>query len=241
MKYVLSDIHGNLANFESILQQINLREEDTLYILGDVIDRYPNGIQILKRIMRMPNVQMLLGNHEWMMLRALDVPYPGDDVMGKSVYGRIALWYNNGGRSTHQAWIFHTSNSERRKIIEYLQTLPISIETNDYRMVHAAPVQLFEKYGKGRYESVLEFALWDREILTNPPDVGKTVIFGHTPVSYLTNDIGELAPVGIGQVHPWIGIDCGSGFPAYAPMCQGRLACLRLDDMQVFYSKENVC
>lgn len=64
MTYVLSDIHGQKRRWESILQQIDLQPEDTLYVLGDVIDRYPDGIQILRQIMSMPNVKMLIGNHE---------------------------------------------------------------------------------------------------------------------------------------------------------------------------------
>ena len=63
MKYVIADIHGNERRFNSILKQISLQSEDTLYVLGDVIDRYPGGIRILRRIMSMPNVEMLLGNH----------------------------------------------------------------------------------------------------------------------------------------------------------------------------------
>ena len=35
MTYVLSDIHGNMENFKSILKQIDLQPDDTLYILGD--------------------------------------------------------------------------------------------------------------------------------------------------------------------------------------------------------------
>ena len=73
MTYVLSDIHGNMANFKSILQQIDLQPEDTLYVLGDVVDRYPDGIRIIRMIMSMPNAKMLLGNHEYMMLKALTI------------------------------------------------------------------------------------------------------------------------------------------------------------------------
>ena len=72
MIYVMSDIHGNAIRFNSIMEQIDLQPEDTLYVLGDVIDRYPDGIRILRLLMSMPNVQMLLGNHEYMMLNALD-------------------------------------------------------------------------------------------------------------------------------------------------------------------------
>ena len=72
MVYVLSDIHGNLNRYNSIIEQINLQETDILYILGDVIDRYPDGIKILREIIKKDNVKMLLGNHEYMMLEALD-------------------------------------------------------------------------------------------------------------------------------------------------------------------------
>lgn len=61
MTYVLSDIHGNLQRFKSIMAQINLQTNDTLYVLGDVIDRYAGGIKILRQIMRMPNAEMLIG------------------------------------------------------------------------------------------------------------------------------------------------------------------------------------
>ena len=61
MTYVVSDIHGNLPQFRSILKQIRLQPGDTLYILGDVIDRHPDGIRILRMIMGMPNAKMLLG------------------------------------------------------------------------------------------------------------------------------------------------------------------------------------
>ena len=78
MIYVMSDIHGQKRRFDSVMEQINLQPEDTLYILGDVIDRNPDGIRILRQIMAMPNAKMVLGNHEYMMLNALYYPAPGD-------------------------------------------------------------------------------------------------------------------------------------------------------------------
>ena len=39
MIYVMSDIHGQKRRFDSIMKQIKLQPEDTLYVLGDVIDR----------------------------------------------------------------------------------------------------------------------------------------------------------------------------------------------------------
>ena len=69
MIYVMSDIHGQKRRFDSVMRQIGLRAEDTLYVLGDVIDRNPDGIKLLRQIMAMPNVKMLLGNHELMIER----------------------------------------------------------------------------------------------------------------------------------------------------------------------------
>ena len=53
MVYVLSDVHGRIDRFESILHQIDLNEDDRLYVLGDVIDRNAGGIELLFRLMRM--------------------------------------------------------------------------------------------------------------------------------------------------------------------------------------------
>lgn len=78
MTYVLSDIHGNSRRFQSILSQIDLQPEDTLYILGDIIDRFPDGGRLLRQIMKMSNVKVLLGNHELMMLDALRPEKPAE-------------------------------------------------------------------------------------------------------------------------------------------------------------------
>jgi len=71
MIYVMSDIHGHRARYESIMSQINLQPDDHLYVLGDCIDRHPDGLEILKELYYMPNATVLLGNHEHMMLQAL--------------------------------------------------------------------------------------------------------------------------------------------------------------------------
>lgn len=92
MIYVLSDIHRNMKRFNSIMEQINLKSEDTLYVLGDVIDRYPNGIRILRKLMKMDNVKMLLGNHEYMILNALD-PIRESDKREQA--RSLHLWYAN--------------------------------------------------------------------------------------------------------------------------------------------------
>ena len=66
--YIMTDIHGQYDVFMKMLETIKFSDEDTLYILGDLIDRGPQGIKLLKTIMKMSNVTLFLGNHELLML-----------------------------------------------------------------------------------------------------------------------------------------------------------------------------
>lgn len=70
--FVVSDIHGEYELFIRLLEAIHLKETDTLYVLGDILDRGPHPIQIILKIMEMPNVVCLTGNHEFMALECLE-------------------------------------------------------------------------------------------------------------------------------------------------------------------------
>lgn len=69
MIYAVSDIHGDLAMYNHIVKQLN--KDDTLYVIGDAMDRGSSGIMILKDIMKRPNVEFLLGNHEWFLIMSM--------------------------------------------------------------------------------------------------------------------------------------------------------------------------
>ena len=243
MIYVMSDIHGNLRRFNSVMEQINLTPEDTLYVLGDVIDRYTDGIRILRKLMSMENVRMIMGNHEYMML---DVLYRNDTGLdAKERYKqeqRIRLWYDSGGLVTHN-YLKHIKKLVRAEIFSYLKTLPVNIDITvngiDYKLVHAAPEEMYYEYKSLRYRNSREFSVWHR--LGKHEDVpGEyTLIFGHTPTYYYQDNL----PMRIYRNGRVIGIDCGAGTAEPAEyrngFCYGRLACLRLDDMKEFYSDES--
>ena len=69
--YVLSDIHGQYNLFTDVLNKINLKDSDTLYVLGDVLDRGDNPIKVLLKLMEMPNAVCIVGNHELMAVECL--------------------------------------------------------------------------------------------------------------------------------------------------------------------------
>lgn len=229
MIYVLSDIHGNQKRFDSVMKQIDLQPSDTLYVLGDVIDRHPAGIRILRKLMAMPNAKLLLGNHEYMMLRALSRPYDDNADTGNA----LSHWYRNGGNVTHRhlKWLRKTT---RQEIFDDLLALPLhyDIEVNGkaFKLVHAAPAELFD--GVPPYINPTHYAVWKRLEEPDPLPEGYTLVFGHTPTKYFR----DLAPMEIWHGPGRIGIDCGCGYPTGNPY--GRLACLRLDDMREFYSEE---
>lgn len=240
MIYVISDIHGNMRRFNSVMQQINLQPDDTLYVLGDVIDRHPDGIRILRKLMAMPNVKMLLGNHEYMMLRAIGRPFDTyeskDDLI---IEDAIYLWYRNGGKVTHQHWK-HLRKDLREEIIQYLHSLylnyDITVNGKLYKLVHGAPTEEYENFRRF-YPNPTHFSVWKRWRIFEEQHGDYTLIFGHTP----TLDYQVATPMKIWNGINRIGIDCGSGYPEdpseyYSKF--GRLACLRLDDMKEFYSEE---
>ena len=154
MIYVMSDIHGCLNRYRNVLRQIRLRKDDHLYILGDVIDRGPEGLRILKDTMERGNVTLLLGNHEHMMLEALS--HPDNDEL-------LELWYANGGRVTHEHFK-HCNLTYRAEVLSYIRNLPLNLEVSvngtDYLLVHGAPASTYTK--GSRYVNQTEYAVWTR-------------------------------------------------------------------------------
>ena len=233
MIYVLADIHGNERRFRSILEQIRLQPEDTLYILGDVVDRYPDGIRLLRKIMAMPNAKMILGNHEYMMLRALGHPYDDFYDDGRA----LGHWHRNGGDLTHNYWK-RIRKSLRREILDFLLALPVSLDVTvngkRYKLAHAAPPEAYD--GDPKYRNPVYFAVWKRFGDEVHFSGDYTLIFGHTPTEYLHEKIPMEVWYGTGK----IGIDCGCCYREEGEeKGKGRLACLRLDDGKVFYSEED--
>ena len=233
MIYVMSDIHGHMARFRSVMKKIDLKPEDTLYVLGDVIDRNADGIRILRELMAMPNVKMTLGNHELMMLQALYYAEAEDEF---SYIPPLYRWYNNGGLVTHEH-LKHLRKTLRAEVFAYLDRLPVNIEISvcgeRFVLAHAASVEDYPMFDY-RYHNEREFAVWKRYRAGERRAQDYTLIFGHTPTSSYQN----TNPLAIWYGTKCIGIDCGCAYP------NGRLACLRLDDMCVFYSEdteENIC
>lgn len=228
MHYVMADIHGCCEAFEAILSMIRLQQDDHLYILGDVIDRGPDGITLLQRIRKMENCVQLLGDHEHMMINALRNPV---DLM--------SLWERNGCQPTYAAFCALDAGAQE-DLLRHLEGLPlqtsVTIQSDagekEYILVHAAPKELFKTEGGG-YKDEREFIVRHKMALQLPPELaGKTCVIGHTPtICYDEREKEEGLRMRIAYGDGVIDINCGCTYPQYG----GRLGCLRLEDLNEYY------
>lgn len=229
MTYVISDVHGCFDKYQAMLEKIHFCDDDTLYALGDVIDRRPDGVKILRDMALRPNVVPLLGNHEFMA--AMCLPWLLSEITEESLarldearVGALQDWMNNGGSPTLRA-LGALSQEERQDILDYLREFSLYEEVevggHSFVLVHAglghfSPDRPLEDYTLEEllfYRPGVDTAYW--------PD--RTVIFGHTPTWYLGDDAGRIV-----RGSGWIDIDCGCG-------SGGKLGCLCLDTMGEFY------
>ena len=229
MIYVTSDLHGYpFEAFMKLLRSADFSTEDFLFILGDVIDRGNDGVKYLQWIMRQKNVELLLGNHEEMLL-ACDFLFEeitaerAESLTSEDFY-LLQNWQLNGAVPTLEAML-DLSADERKNIIEYLREAPhyADFELNGQRflLTHSG-LKNFEK-GKPIEAYATDDLLWNRPKLTDEYDDDVITIFGHTP----TFSFGEEYNGKILKTNTWIDIDagCARGNPPVL---------LRLDDMKIF-------
>lgn len=243
MIYVMSDIHGNLPQFRSVMEQIRLGQEDTLFVLGDVMDRYPDGVTILQELMAMPNAHLLLGNHDYMMLQVMD-PRTVRGLHFAARRSALPRWFRNGGEVTKRA-LEALPKAELEALLDYVRALPlyydVSVNGRRFRLIHAAPMELYDDHD-WNYGSRTEFAVWYRWPTDEAPPAGledRIFVFGHSATCHFQPN---KDPMQIFYGDDRIGIDCGAGYPRDAArygLPRGRLACLRLDDLAEFYANED--
>lgn len=61
---VISDVHGNLQALEAILGLFAKENCNEIIHTGDAVDIGPNSRECLEKLLSLPNVTMLLGNHD---------------------------------------------------------------------------------------------------------------------------------------------------------------------------------
>lgn len=232
--YVTSDLHGlPLSELKRLLDSVNFNNTDWLFILGDVIDRQNDGgVEILKWLLEQPNAQLILGNHEAMLL-SCDFVFDKitDEIIGNLTKEKMELLMNytqNGGDITLKALrsLMQSEPDTVANILDYLHEAPIyetvSVGDKEFLLVHSG-LDNFSKDKKITDYTVDEL-IWAWPELNDEYYDDIITVFGHTPT--LSYDHANKG--GILKTKTWIDIDVG--VPYGNPP-----ALLRLDDLQEFY------
>ena len=234
MIYVISDLHGYpFEKLKKLLEKAHFGENDFLYILGDVVDRNGDGgVEILTWLLSQPNVQLILGNHEAMLLAC---EFLFDEITEDSISSfdseKMEILTNyqlNGGDVTLKALSKLNKESPETvaDILDYLHDAPlyeaVTAGGKDYFLVHSG-IDDFEK-GRKISEYPADAFIWAWPELEDEYFDDITTVFGHTPTKYY----GEEYSNKIIKTRTWIAIDMGAGDGVIEPVL------LRLDDMAEF-------
>jgi len=209
--FAIGDIHGCLSKLEALIPQIDIdSNNDTLVFIGDYIDRGPDSKGVVELVLdlkeKIRTVICLKGNHEQMFL-----DYVCHD-MDKDFY------LFNGGDATIASYGYRTTRGGEKidvpdSHMSFFRSLLLWYETDDYIFVHAGlrgqtPLK----------DQDIHDLLWVRhEFIRSSYDFGKTVVFGHTPVSYAD-------PLFLPEK---IGIDTGAVYG-------GPLTCVELPQQKIY-------
>ena len=223
MTYLMSDIHGHYDEFIQMLVKINFSKDDELYLLGDVIDRGPLPITLLLYILQQPNIILLMGNHEKMMIDALsDTGEWGDHAR--------YLWENNGAESTKKEFSL-LGKKQQKELLKKLNCLQYYciVEKNGFKYLLSHSGVAMRDTLESAIESDVATGriLWNREDILFWKNKSDTImIHGHTPSWRWHPELKSV--IYRYENGKKINIDCGCA--------QNRvLGCLCLDTMEEFY------
>ena len=173
--YCFGDIHGNAYALESIIQHIDTIRPDVIYCLGDLVGWLPFGDRTLIRL-RTLALPTVAGNHDLMVAGLFpDHPHQIDRIQASA--------YNSGLLSTIPG------------ALDYLLSLPMSIETPEMIIVHHSPFLLPEF---GKTPSITHFTYLDEtslsDCLVKWHQFHRLIISGHDHIPAIYELINTAAP-----------------------------------------------
>ncbi|MEC7885878.1 MAG: symmetrical bis(5'-nucleosyl)-tetraphosphatase [Pseudomonadota bacterium] len=102
--YAIGDIQGCYKEFKKLLENIGFKKnEDTLWLTGDLVNRGPNSLDTIKFIMELDDsVITVLGNHDFNLMAVyyeidpwIQIKHTFDDILSHKDCDLIIEWYRN--------------------------------------------------------------------------------------------------------------------------------------------------
>lgn len=213
MIYVTGDIHGCYAQYRRLLEQIGLGDSDTLYVLGDVVDRGPEPVRVLRDMALRANVIPLLGNHDYLamsLLSRLSAEITEENYrtqLDETFFGGFHDWIEDGGQTTLEEFA-RLPRAEQNDVLDYLGEFSLYEEVRaggrDYLLVHAgledfSPEKSLDDYRPD--ELLLTRTDYSRVYFND-----KILVTGHTPTFLI--DEACRGKIYTGNRH--LAVDCGA-------------------------------
>lgn len=191
--FAIGDIHGCNVALRTLIQAIDPKPEDTIVVLGDVIDWGPDSRDCVQQLIDLSGrCQLILvrGNHEEMMYAALESQ------------SELRYWLNFGGEETLKSYPYRGGDEfiDREHVRFIKANARDYYETPGYIFVHASYDP--NKPMSEQSNTTLQWEHVHPERM-RPHYSGKTVIAGHTPQTG-----GEPLDLGFLKV---IDTDCSRG------------------------------
>lgn len=165
----IGDIHGCVHALETILAAVDPRPDDTIVCLGDFIDQGRESKEVIETLIALSarcRLIMIKGNHEEMLLAALDSERARN------------TWLMCGGVQTLNSYKFCGDiDVIPQEHLAFIRSCRDYYETDNNLFVHAN--YLSDEPPEHWPEYVLRWSLLD-EHPPGPHVSGKTVIVGHT-------------------------------------------------------------
>ena len=198
----IGDIHGHAVALDRLLEAVAPSPLDTLVFLGDSINRGPDSLGVLDRIMavsRRCRVVALLGNHEAMLLERR--------THGPTDYDWLS--YETGGNVGSTVPQLHPDDLSHDHWA-FIDGLHLYFETSTHFFIHAnyAPNWRLDDHDSN---TALWLPLTD---IPGPHYSGKVAVVGHTPQpngEVLTRPHLVCIDTGCGFGGPLTAFECGSG------------------------------
>lgn len=231
MQYIIADIHGCYEKYRQLLEKIGFADADTLYILGDAVDRGPEPIRVLQDMMERVNVYFIMGNHDFAfyhLMRQLtqDVTEEAcQQTLTVELMNQYNAWLSDGGESTAREFQ-KLSTQSRLAVLDYLD------EASAYEIIcHKGKRYILTHAGLNNFSP--EKALEDYDLadfLDDQPNYGKRyfpdtntfLVTGHTPTFHIHGKPEVYRENG------HIALDCGCVFG-------GKLAAYCIETGEVTY------
>lgn len=178
-RWVIPDIHGYLKTLKSLIEErLELSKDDSVYFLGDYIDRGPDSKGVIDYIMSLQNsgynIHCIRGNHEDYCLRAWE-----EDQKRFLFRSPIEKdWRKNGAIKTLESFGIKRPRDIDKMYIDWMKNTKYYIELDDYILVHAGLNFAIEN----PFDDIKSM-MWIRDFKVDRNKVGgKKVLHGHIPV-----------------------------------------------------------